>query len=302
MDLTQKNAIGQTLAGKFQYSRFSALMNRSDLYKEYLAASEGETGTETLDSMQKVYEESLQGRLNTLKSTVEGIFTKAFNTDDFYDMIDAVTKLVETFDNLIQAIGGGGNALLAFSAIATKVFSKNIGQGISNMIINRQTEMQQKGNINANQQYAQQVLAGGGVTTGSQRYDTASQNLAKINQFRSNYDYEGQIKLNQLEQEYIESLHAEEQARKELQSLIAQGAVVAGLVGDKEINSVEELISYLQELRLLGADITAQDLSNLGLDKLITKIDKVRIDLAEFEQIYLEIATNPEKMAGMDAQ
>ena len=79
-------------------------MNRSDLYKQYLAASEGETGTETLDSMQKVYEESLQGRLNTLRSTVEGIFTKAFNTDDFYGMIDAVTKLVETFDTVKECM------------------------------------------------------------------------------------------------------------------------------------------------------------------------------------------------------
>ncbi len=121
-------------------------MNRSDLYKEYLAASQNETGTATMDMMQDVYEKSMQGRLNRLQASIEGIFTNAFDTDNFYALIDAATLLTETFDNLIQSIGGGSNALLGLGAIITRVFSRQIGQGIANTIANRATNAQGRDN------------------------------------------------------------------------------------------------------------------------------------------------------------
>ena len=132
LDQTQKAAVAQTVAGKYQLSRFEALMNRSDLYDEYKGASESADGT--LDEMNEEFVDSLEGRMNKLQATFEGIFNSLFETDDIYPFIDALTAALELVDNFVQSIGGGGQVLLAFGNIATKVFSKQLAENITNTI------------------------------------------------------------------------------------------------------------------------------------------------------------------------
>lgn len=132
LDQTQKAAVAQTVAGKYQLSRFEALMNRSDLYDEYKGASESADGT--LDQMNEEVVNSLEGRMNKLQATFEGIFNSMFKTDDIYPFIDALTLALELVDNFVQSIGGGGQVLLAFGNIATKVFSKQLAENITNTI------------------------------------------------------------------------------------------------------------------------------------------------------------------------
>ena len=132
LDQTQKAAVAQTVAGKYQLSRFEALMNRSDLYDEYKGASESADGT--LDQMNEEVVNSLKGRMNKLQATFEGIFNSMFKTDDIYPFIDALTLALELVDNFVQSIGGGGQVLLAFGNIATKVFSKQLAENITNTI------------------------------------------------------------------------------------------------------------------------------------------------------------------------
>ncbi len=57
-----------------------------------------------------------------------------FKTDDIYPFIDALTLALELVDNFVQSIGGGGQVLLAFGNIATKVFSKQLAENITNTI------------------------------------------------------------------------------------------------------------------------------------------------------------------------
>ena len=132
LDQTQKAAVAQTVAGKYQLSRFEALMNRSDLYDEYKGASENADGT--LDQMNEEFVDSLEGRMNKLQATFEGIFNSMFETDDIYPFIDALTAALDLVDNFVQSIGGGGQVLLAFGNIATKVFSKQLAENIGNTI------------------------------------------------------------------------------------------------------------------------------------------------------------------------
>lgn len=144
LDQTQQNAISTVIAGRYQLSRFQALMNRSDLYEDYLGASENATGT--ADQMQDIYANSMEGRLNQLQATAEGIFNDIFNTDDFYGMIDALTTVLDLTNQWVNAIGGGGVALQGLGAIATRVFSDNIAQSFNNFIQNRNVSKQQQQN------------------------------------------------------------------------------------------------------------------------------------------------------------
>lgn len=151
MSQTDQSAISTVIAGRYQLSRFQALMNRSDLYSEYLDASLNAEGT--ADEMQKTFEESMQGRLNKLQASAESIFSQFFDTDDFYSMIDALTQALDLMNQFIESIGGGSAALTAFGAIATRVFSQNIGTALNNFISNRATNIQK-----ANSQKAAQEM------------------------------------------------------------------------------------------------------------------------------------------------
>lgn len=142
MDQTQKAAIATTLAGKYQLARFEALMNRSDLYDQYKQSAQEGKDKGTLDVMNEKYLDSMEGKLNKLQATVEGVFNDIFESSDFYTFIDNVTNLVDTFSNLTDAIGGGDVALQAFGATALRIFSSQIGtqigNGLQNMAVNRQ--------------------------------------------------------------------------------------------------------------------------------------------------------------------
>ena len=134
IDSTQKAAVAQALAGKYQISRFEALMNRSDLYNEYKSGSENASGT--LDVMNDKYIDSLQGRLTKLQATFEGIINDLGDSSEFYGLIDGLTSVLDLIDKLVDSIGGGSAALTAFGAIATKVFSKQMASGLNNMLQN----------------------------------------------------------------------------------------------------------------------------------------------------------------------
>lgn len=163
MDTTQKAAVGATLAGKYQLSRFEALMNRSDLYAEYKDASITADGE--MEKMQGVYADSLEGRINKLQATLEGVFNDLFNSSDFYGMIDALTTVLDLMNQFVNAIGGGTTALTGLGAVATKVFSNNIASGLNNFISNRELDRQKKNN----QQNAKLILEDSGLSAYSAR-------------------------------------------------------------------------------------------------------------------------------------
>ena len=66
LDQTQKAAVAQTVAGKYQVGRFTALMNSPQLYDEYINASINASGT--LDQMNEEFVQSLEGRMNQLQA------------------------------------------------------------------------------------------------------------------------------------------------------------------------------------------------------------------------------------------
>lgn len=145
MSQTDQSAISTVIAGRYQLSRFQALMNRSDLYNQYLESSMNAEGT--ADQMQQIFEESLQGRINELQATLEGTFSNIFDTSDFYGLIDTLTQLINLINDFTDAVGGGANALAGLGSVATKVFSNSIAGSINNFLSNRERQKVGKDNI-----------------------------------------------------------------------------------------------------------------------------------------------------------
>lgn len=145
LDQTTKEASAQTLAGKFQMNRFLALMDNSDMYREYLGASENAEGT--LDQMNEEYLDSLEGRTAKIQASLEGIFSSIFDTDVIYPFIDAMQKFLDILQTLIDSLGGGSTIVLGLVSAFGQLFSTNIARSINDTISNQQLGQLRQSNI-----------------------------------------------------------------------------------------------------------------------------------------------------------
>lgn len=130
----QRQAAAVAMAGKQQYSRLIALFDNWDMYEDALSASTGAMGT--LNEQNEIYLESTEAHLQKLGTAWERVFDAMINNESTNQLIDIFTMATEGVANWIEAIGGGGNALLNLGTIATKVFSKQISSGINTVIEN----------------------------------------------------------------------------------------------------------------------------------------------------------------------
>lgn len=179
LDTATKQGAAVTLAGKYQYNRLMALMENSDMYEGYYDDAINSAGT--LEEMQSEYMESLAGKANALKASFEGLISDLFNQDDFGGVLEGLTAIVDKFDELVEAIGGGSAAFTAFGAIGMNVFKNQIGRGISNFVSNQERGRLAKANIEATTTAARAQLSGAGVQTDHKAMNGFIQDTAKLN-------------------------------------------------------------------------------------------------------------------------
>ena len=129
-----KIAVGEKVAGKFQYNRFAALMNNSDYYQKAYSATQNADGS--VDEMQDKYADSIQGRLNTLQASAEQVMTSLFDQDNVEPILGGVTQLVNLINSLVNTLNGGLPIFTAISAILLKTFSSQIAEQIQRISTN----------------------------------------------------------------------------------------------------------------------------------------------------------------------
>ena len=145
----QKVATAQTVAGVRQYSQLMALMDNWDYFKENVERANNATGE--LQRQQDIYMQSTQAHLESLGAAVEKIKASFIDNKGINTLIDSLTLIVNKFGDLINAIGGGGNALLLLGSIATKVFGRTLADSIGTSIANIK-QMKKEAKINDVQQ------------------------------------------------------------------------------------------------------------------------------------------------------
>lgn len=270
LDTTQRAAVAKTVAGRFQLARFEALMNRADIYEKAANLSRSETGTETYDRMQETYRDSLEGKSKALTATIEEIFLNAFETDSFYGLIDAVTLLTKTFAELIQAVGGGGAALTAFTALLTKSFSTQIAQGITNMISNRQAAASYEANKTVVQQQAVAQLAGRGITSSDAYTQKMVNNIAGMNQYATSMGAEQEKQRNAIIEEQIQLYNQRNALIERSETLIAG----INVLSDKEITTLEEAIQFFREQEVAEEKLVSlENMRAAGLDNITNQYE-----------------------------
>ena len=236
LDDTSKTAAAQALAGKHQVNRFMALMENSDMYREYL----GETGAAasgTLEQMNAEYLDSLQGRITKLQSTLEGLFNDVFTTDMVYPAIDALTKLAEAVDTLFKSVGGGPAIILGLASAFTQLFSKNLANTYTDMTMNRDLARIQAENYkNAPAALAQLGLANPNKENeNTQALLNFAQRGAEL---APNMSAEGIKQYNSLLDETVRLTNAAEEANQEFKNTVTSLNAVLGTSKLKETDAI----------------------------------------------------------------
>lgn len=157
MTREQQIYLAQTMAGQRQMNNLIALFDNWDTYTKELNTSLA--ANDELNEKNDIYMDSLKAHLNELTAAQEGLIQAFSDTDSFKGLVDIGTNFLNIFTQLVDAIGGGGNALLSFGAILTRVFSKNIATQISNIATNIQNTFSDK-SIIAQAQATAKALAG----------------------------------------------------------------------------------------------------------------------------------------------
>lgn len=130
----QQIALGNMLAGKHQLNPFMALMENADMYNDQLKMMTSSAGA--LDEQQAIYADSMQAKLQKLSTAGEGIITNLLDPNEVKPLIDALTDLLNLITQIVDALGGLWPILTGVGAAATKAFSNQIGQMVTNKIIN----------------------------------------------------------------------------------------------------------------------------------------------------------------------
>lgn len=129
MTREQQIALSQVMAGTRQYNNLLSLFDNWDMYTDALETSRGSLGE--LNRQQDIYMESTEAHLEKLSASWERIFDSFVDNEGVNGLIDGFTLLTNGVANFIEAIGGGGNALLTFGSIATRVFNKQLAKSIN---------------------------------------------------------------------------------------------------------------------------------------------------------------------------
>lgn len=249
IDSTQKAAIAQTVAGKFQLSRFEALMNRGDLYDEYKKASQTADGT--LDQMNEEAINSMAGKSKQILNNVEGITGALFNTDDVYPVLDGVRDLLGLTKEFIDAVGGGKTVMLGVYSLMTRMFGDQMASGISNIIKNMNTaQMIQNNNLVAMQQAREMGLFNDEVNSSliDPYFDNVNPYLGKTLDFiKFGIENRGNFSTNEIEN-YTDALQKTvnlEKERLDIESKIGAMMDVTNIAYGEEVVSKDEMTNKL---------------------------------------------------------
>ena len=273
----QQVALAQTVAGVRQYNQLVSLFDNWDYFNENLEVAMTSTGE--LSKQAKIYEESWQAASNRVRAAMEGVFQQLLNDDFFIGVLNTIEKIVSAIDGLITSMGGFGGAVATVGAITTKVFSKQMAQGLRDMAYSlkmgtesgrKQVQEEKSKTIKdmADMMYDEDDNAKG--RTGSELYQRQllhqQQMIDNANQLTEAESRHLQILLDQekaLSDIAIKSAEQKDQKQSELDEvaikLKRQG--VGKLDEDGTVNSLAKLTTQLSDLRNVTKD--ANDLNKI---------------------------------------
>lgn len=278
LDDTMKIAVGEKVAGKFQYNRFAALMNNPEYYQKALNATQNASGM--MDQMNEYYMEGIEGRLKTLQAAGEQVMSTLFNQDAVEPIIEQVTKLVNGLNTIIEVAGGGVPIFTALSSLLLKAFSPQIASQVAQIATNIMTVTQASKNMK-NMEEAMIMAGQMGKGLDSKTYSVASRGMAAVSGLSQN----SQEKITSLVQQMAEAEDRERIAQEKINDLASQ------LVSkyQKKLELTEQETKQLQselEINIKDGALTQEQI-RFSAEEIYLKERGVELEQEEVELINL---------------
>ena len=286
LDDTMKIAVGEKVAGKFQYNRFAALMNNPEYYQKALGATQNANGM--MDQMNDYYVESIEGRLNTLQTAGEQIISTLFDQDNIEPVIGAATDFLNVINKIIDSVGGGLPVFTALSGILLRTFNAQIGEQAARIATNIQASMQ----ISRNANFVEPVL---GQIQGLQ--EARGEDTSVIGEIRGTLQGKGFANLtddtrDKIKDSALELLEAEtkvaeiKENQKRLQDEITNNILNSGEAADALLSKEKALFEEKQKIveedeAWLNHAIEIGDISD---DEIIAREQELEISRKERDE------------------
>lgn len=265
----QQAAIAQSLAGKRQYNNLVALFDNWDMYSQAINTSRNSMGT--LQKQQDIYMESTEAHLQVLQTQWEDLYDSLLDTDTINNLIDSLTKVIKLFTELTDSIGGGNNLFLMLGATATRVFGKQLAQGIVNFNNNlrktRENALQLKAQLEniGHLDFINQSIKSDAAQAlidaqkqASKYYDYM--NNEQINEVNNIVEQIGEIK--KLEEEWKESTKALMQYGDAMQRVNGNQIVKGKKIGTNDYDITKAPSSAAREAMNLALKQSDQDIAS----------------------------------------
>ena len=168
LDNTKKVAVGEKVAGRYQYNRFATLMNNQEYYDKAYAATQNADGA--MEQMQSDYMEGITGKTQKMMTNIETLFTQIYNSGIVEAVVGGITDLSDVLSNLFDNINGGLPVITALSALFLKIGGKQLASGIVDRVQNLQSSLSNKHEAEAQRGQAIDMLK----NIGGNSHDAAS--------------------------------------------------------------------------------------------------------------------------------
>ena len=128
----QQVAIAGIMGGQRQVNQIRALFDNWDKYTETMKVAAEAEGT--LQQQQDTYMESAEGQLQKLRTEWEGVLDSLLKAEDIIKVAKNISPLIQGFEKVVDALGGGVGILQKFSPLLIGLVSPQISQGIGKMV------------------------------------------------------------------------------------------------------------------------------------------------------------------------
>jgi TP901 family phage tail tape measure protein len=125
-------AVAEAVAGTRQYTQLIALMDNWDKFQTNLTVAENAEGT--LDEQADIYAESWEAARDRVTAAAESIYNALIDDDFFISLLNLTESALNGINDLIEGLGGLPGVLTTIGSIATKVFSKQLSEGINDTV------------------------------------------------------------------------------------------------------------------------------------------------------------------------
>ena len=284
MSREQQVALSHVMAGQRQYNNLLSLFDNWDMYTKSLNTSKNAAGE--LQREQDIYMETTAAHLQQLRTETERTYATLFDKKAVNSFYDTTRVLLDEFNDWIEGMGGGLNAIINLASQLGIVFRKQIGDSILRNIDNVKNWIIEN---NINWKAVQKLRV---------EYDEMQKNLkaARAKQSTQAETMPAYLQVNTKNEDGKKENLYIQQVNKNTDELIAKNkelATIRHYLSDEALNETKNDINNLATLKdKMAAYKTIQQYAkNNGLDnedKLTSKIEGAETGLKRVQDGYKE--------------